>query len=334
MSSRKSFIDVAKGIGIILVVLGHLDADGQISRSLIYSFHMPLFFMLSGVFSNTKTDFVEYLKKNFLALYLPYFIFVLVDAAACVLLNGQSISFVAYDKLKELAGIGFGALNRPIWFLFALFIIKISYYFISKAKALKIAAVLIGIVFVFLNGTFLSYRPDFLWLVSVPCLSFYALGDIFKEEILEIDFKIQKRRPLFAALTVALLALLTVSANANICVDMTMYKYGNTALFFANALVGCFAIFALSVLLSEIRPVERALTFYGQNSVIVMVCHYYFCRRILPTLMEKLSLSQYLYSAPTQIIVLLLSLLALVPIILFSNRYLGFVFGKFKKRVI
>ncbi len=333
MSSRKSFIDVAKGIGIILVVLGHLDADGQISRSLIYSFHMPLFFMLSGVFSNTKTDFFTYLKKNFLALYLPYFIFVLVDAVACVLLNGLSIGFVAYDKAKELAGIGFGALNRPIWFLFALFIIKIAYYFISKAKALKIAAVLLGVAFVFLNGR-LTYRPDFLWLVSVPCLSFYALGDIFKEEILEIDFKIQKRRPLFAALTVALLALLTVSANANICVDMTMYQYGNTALFFANALVGCFAIFALSVLLSEIRPVARALTFYGQNSVIVMVCHYYFCRRILPTLMEKLSLSQYLYSAPTQIIVLLLSLLALVPIILFSNRYLGFVFGKFKKRVI
>lgn len=61
---RSTFIDIAKGIGIILVVLGHLDTNGQISREVIYSFHMPLFFLLSGIFANTKMDFKLYLKNH------------------------------------------------------------------------------------------------------------------------------------------------------------------------------------------------------------------------------------------------------------------------------
>lgn len=76
---RKSFIDIAKGIGIILVVLGHLDTGGQISREIIYSFHMPLFFILSGAFAKTNTDFKAYLTKSFKTLYIPYLIFVAVD---------------------------------------------------------------------------------------------------------------------------------------------------------------------------------------------------------------------------------------------------------------
>lgn len=336
MGSRKGFIDAAKGIGIILVVLGHLDASGQLSRNIIYSFHMPLFFLLSGVFSNTNGDFKSYFKKNFLSLFVPYIIFVAVDAIACIVIGGintQNLVYVAVEKAKELFGIGFGALNRPIWFFFALFVVKLAYYFISKAAAIKIVSIAAGIIFVIL-GKAVSYRPDFLWLVSVPCLSFYALGDIFRAQILKIDTIAEKKKPLFSVLTVGLVALLAFSAGENLCVDMTMYKYGNAALFFANAIAGSLALIMLSALLSEKWLLTRIIVFYGKNSAIVMVCHYYFCRRILPSIMEKLSLSQYLYSAVTQLVVLVLILAALVPVILFSNKYIPFVFGKFKKRVI
>lgn len=336
MGNRKSFVDVAKGIGIILVVLGHLDVDGQLSRNIIYSFHMPLFFMLSGVFSNTNGSFKSYFKKNLLSLYTPYIIFVAIDAAACIVIGGFNVSNlvnVAYEKGKELFGIGFGALNRPIWFFFALFIVRLAYYFISRALALKVASVAAGIAFVALNGA-ISYRPDFLWLVALPCLSFYALGDIFREQILKTDSIVEKKKPLFLVFALALFVSLAFLAGANLCVDMTMYKYGTPVLFFINALVGSFALLLLSAILPQKWFLTRIAVFYGRNSAIVMVCHYYFCRRVLPDIMEKLSLSQYLYSAATQIVVLFLILAALVPIILFSNKYIPFVFGKFKKRVI
>lgn len=49
-NKRLDYLDVAKGIGILLVILGHCQL-GRIGRahSLIYSFHMPLFFFISGV---------------------------------------------------------------------------------------------------------------------------------------------------------------------------------------------------------------------------------------------------------------------------------------------
>ena len=58
MKIRNSSIDVAKGIAIILVVLGHSIAEPTVPlNKFILSFHMPLFFFLSGIFSGNK-------KKN------------------------------------------------------------------------------------------------------------------------------------------------------------------------------------------------------------------------------------------------------------------------------
>lgn len=49
MTSRRIVAyDMAKGIGIILVVIGHALTMGEYARAFVYSFHMPLFFIISG----------------------------------------------------------------------------------------------------------------------------------------------------------------------------------------------------------------------------------------------------------------------------------------------
>lgn len=45
-----NWIDYIKGIGIILVVIGHTTDIGDTWRVWIYTFHMPLFFCISGSF--------------------------------------------------------------------------------------------------------------------------------------------------------------------------------------------------------------------------------------------------------------------------------------------
>ena len=50
------YIDVAKGIGILLVVLGHNLQDLPLMTSWIYSFHMPLFFAISGFLDAYKNS--------------------------------------------------------------------------------------------------------------------------------------------------------------------------------------------------------------------------------------------------------------------------------------
>ena len=51
---RHNYIDICKAIGIILVILGHTYQIPDILLSIIYSFHMPMFFMLSGLLYNRE----------------------------------------------------------------------------------------------------------------------------------------------------------------------------------------------------------------------------------------------------------------------------------------
>lgn len=52
--TRIEWIDIVKGIGLLCVILGHLSAPNQIARILVYSFHMPLFFFISGYLYKSK----------------------------------------------------------------------------------------------------------------------------------------------------------------------------------------------------------------------------------------------------------------------------------------
>ena len=77
--NRIEWIDIAKGIGIILVVIGHNFSDGEniiYLRKWIYSFHMPLFFLLSGIlFSAKQESFKDFsLKELELFFYLILFL--------------------------------------------------------------------------------------------------------------------------------------------------------------------------------------------------------------------------------------------------------------------
>lgn len=68
-------IDILKGIGIILVVIGH-NSSGVL-RNFIYTFHMPLFFIISG-FLFSKKNIKDYLMNSFQRLLIPYFLFLIL----------------------------------------------------------------------------------------------------------------------------------------------------------------------------------------------------------------------------------------------------------------
>lgn len=75
-SNRNGFIDVCKGIGILLVYYGHSACWGTLPSRIVFSFHMPLFFLLSGfVFDVDKiSNLRALLRKVTRNLLLPYII--------------------------------------------------------------------------------------------------------------------------------------------------------------------------------------------------------------------------------------------------------------------
>lgn len=133
---RLRWVDYAKGIGIILVVYGHVlrginDANlglgrglFQFSDTLLYSFHMPLFFLLSGLFAERwvqRYSFVKGIREKVRSLLVPYLIWSAVQ-------GGFSIVLSSYTNQEDAATIGSIAIDILIspfgqfWFVYYLFI--------------------------------------------------------------------------------------------------------------------------------------------------------------------------------------------------------------------
>lgn len=86
MKERVEYIDVARGIAMLLVILGHCNqtVDCTLNR-FILSFHMSLFFFLSGIFATTTTKSIKNLmgglsQKQRVFLYHRYYFVLLVES--------------------------------------------------------------------------------------------------------------------------------------------------------------------------------------------------------------------------------------------------------------
>ncbi len=324
---RKNYIDIAKGIGIILVVLGHLTDYNQIIRDFIYSFHRPLFFLLSGAFAKTDIPFREYLKKNLKQLYLPYFSFVCLDIILSLLLKGFTLK-----SLLSFAGFTFNIINRPLWFLFALFVIRTVFYFLDKNKYIKYAFGLICVAFVFV-GSFLTLPENWVYIMLVPGFAFYIAGNVLKPVLTNLDKYVHKYIYVYITAGIAAAALLVFTAHINGSVDMTSYNYGYAYLYFINAVLGCFAVLVLSCFLSKVKALSKPLEFFGKNSTVILVFHFYITRQIVPRVFNYLNLSEYLYSPVVEVLLLLVIMLLFVPVIITANKYFYFIFGRKKPQL-
>lgn len=84
-SKRIDYLDMAKGIGILLVIIGHISYVSEPVRQYISTFHMPLFFVISGMLlyykQEEKNSLPDLAVRKFKGLMVPYFI-----CSACVLL--------------------------------------------------------------------------------------------------------------------------------------------------------------------------------------------------------------------------------------------------------
>jgi len=134
MSKRINYIDVARGIGILLVVMGHNDfaAISPFMHKFIYSFHMPLFIFLSGYFLNTLTPFWTFVKKRFNGLLKPYFFTLFMIYFFSVSFEKMSFANAITRIVKSLYGTGIYIDWVQLWFLPHLFVVSIYAYLFYK----------------------------------------------------------------------------------------------------------------------------------------------------------------------------------------------------------
>ena len=182
-SSKKRDIslDMLKGILILLVVLGHSIADtweehNFLKKSmfeLIYSFHMPLFIMVSGYFfySCLKYDFWDLLLKKAKRLMLPWGTYSIITVL--VFFTSKSYSFSGGGNIAMTA-LEIYRIFMSLWFLPCVFVLSLFYYsvyYIKKdgPKRLIGFASIMLFVFIFIRFAFFNYSQNLVYSILTHC---------------------------------------------------------------------------------------------------------------------------------------------------------------------
>ena len=117
-ASRKRipFFDLLRGVGIILVVFGHVTHDMPV-REFIYGFHLPLFFFLSGTLFRDRdlARFTPFIRKKARSLLIPYVVFGLVSLFWYLIVEIR-IRPIDATLSQMLLGLVYGAYTKWIWF--------------------------------------------------------------------------------------------------------------------------------------------------------------------------------------------------------------------------
>jgi acyltransferase len=327
-SEQYAFIDLLKGFGIFLVVWGHT----MVPRSvLIYSFHMPLFFVISGFLHKDK-PLREFLIAKIHRLYLPYALFTVVSWLFYMAVLGlQGRGDLIGDHLPKIislfTGTGRNGGNDPIWYLTCLMVVSLLFWLLDhglkKPGRIFLAALLISGLgyYLSLRRIFLPFKVD----VALTALLFYCLGYYVRRQAV-LQWLAQLNRLWLGGLLLFCLALHFYLARLNIDltgipkVSMISNNLGNYFLFYLAAICAIVFLFVVGYRIGSIH----CLNFLGHNSLIVLAAHKPLLFLFNFSLDSYVDVESELYG----IVISLVVIVAILPLIKLWNEKRLFSFPK------
>ena len=296
MEKRIDNIDVEKGIGAVLVILGHAGITG-FPKIVLYSFHIPLFFFLSGIFIKyDPSKRVNYVLKRIRTILLPYCLFY-------ILLFAKEVLKVILEKggIDELNSLLFGMIlqmrtteySGSFWFLPVLFeatlICGISEEFVIKLKNEVVRYFISAILFICGYGSIVLLKKPLLWNFDAALIasSFMIIGRGMKEHFMVL-LSLKKN---------TCIKILVISIIGNIGFALLNYKItgrnsdlywmviGNPVLYLLSAYCG---ITAITMLTTLYKP--KICIYIGINSLLFYCLHHEFVFPVVRNITSHLPL--------------------------------------------
>ena len=186
MKLRNQNIDILRGLLIILVVIGHF--NNGIMHDIIFLFHMPLFFMISG-FLLKREHLTEknYIVNKSKSLMMPYAVYLLIDLF--LIRRNYSINSIVHTLW------GGRAVPGVYWyvtcFLFTLFLLSIMTKYLSDATVKALILIGGGIAVIeshlidkihFLRSPGVPFNLD----VALMALVYVGIGFFYKKQIKQL----------------------------------------------------------------------------------------------------------------------------------------------------
>lgn len=281
--TRIKWVDIAKGLCILWVVIGHTGLPEAISVW-IFSFHMPFFFFISGfLYKEEKYAPTQFLVRRIRSLLLPYILFsVLVILFMPIIktynVTAANLPLVIYDVLCH--GWASNRFTYPLWFIPVLFITEIIYMLLCRLpNILRVLSVIL------LGGlSYLLYLKniDMVYSLSVvgTAIVFYYLGNLLQN----MKLNVSNRRNMIISIGLFLICIIinVYISQINLPrIDLAYNCLSNPFLMYIAAISGIVVMILLSMFLSRNSILANVLSYLGQNTYIILATHLLYMQLII-----------------------------------------------------
>ena len=277
MSKRIDWIDISKGIAIILVVIGHNVENGSLLWNIIFSFHMPFFFFASGFLFKDK-QITSQLKDNCQRLLLPYIstlLFIFFYTTLIVFIKthvNNLLSWVLpilYSTGKPLTWAPSINVVGAMWFLTCLFCASIIFNTVIKLtksynKSLQFLIIVIISLFGYIIGKFI-YLP---WSFDIALASqfFIYCGYYFKTNNI-----LNKKPHIIFLLLLSCLLILSISTGS---LNLNSRLYNIILISYLGAISGCILLVYFSMVLTKFKVSGKVFSYLGKESLVILCFHF------------------------------------------------------------
>jgi fucose 4-O-acetylase-like acetyltransferase len=285
--NRSATVDIAKGIGIMLVVLGHnwFCVWSVDLHRIIFSFHLPLFFFLSGVFLNPGKRFSRVVADKYRSLLKPYILICALFICAKAVMKREIPADWIVGSLSAI-GDSLPPYIGAVWFLPHLFLVSLfSWAFIrlfkirpSQPIRATIALIVLLVAGYFSIGFFWGMRITLfhksMVLYGLPlCMDivimsgfFFLAGYICRNHVVQFKFNI----PLVIT---AIVLFVLVHLKYRYSLDFNKRQFDHIVWSSLAAVLGIYFTLGISCLLSQRKIPSRWLSYIGRGSIFIMIFH-------------------------------------------------------------
>ncbi len=280
-TGRLRYIDVARGIAIISIILGHLGING-INR-FVFTFHVPIFYFITGYYTKKQTNISAYIKKKARTLLVPYAVASILIIICAILLTikrgeaGKVLSVAGDWIYAALYGAG-DQYYQPfyiksigaIWFLWATFWGNL---FLQLSLRMKELYRIVFISFLFFLG---QWTRHFFWLPLSVQAGFCATLFMY------IGYCVKICRPSFCNQKKEIKTALTVAALwvwiSFICDFKSFWlvhcDIGRGAVDVIGCICACYCVLLFAKMIDKhVDWLAQPFAYFGRYSIIILCVH-------------------------------------------------------------
>ena len=336
---RLTYLDMAKGIGIFLVILGHIEYIREDTLKWISSFHMPLFFVIGGILAYEKREegrpLFSALAARARGTLVPYAAFTIMLLTMNTLehfLEPGALSGAQLARQYVDAATGYGI--HILWFLPAYFTAGAIFLLLERGFRPVSRNLAVLLLAVGAYGVTVIFRLDQYAVTDLPLIGFAGMDLLITllRGILAMPFLLMGwylgafygRLPRKAFPVLALLLIPGGILALHLSVFDLHYLYVEPWHYLA-AFLSCAGLTALMRALPAIRP----LAWLGRNSLVIMCTHaaffvVYYVSLGMFFIDNRIPLPQPVFNLGVAVLVCA----AEIPVVLIFNRYFGYLLGR------